>query len=242
MAEENRNAVTAETAAETDKNKTEEKPQAPPPSLAEDFLRLEQINLLRAVILRMQGGRHPSREIEGLLQRRMNFSREELQGPYVVRLICTIMMVFVAATVFWALLWAFSSILQLSYFLRLISTGIATLFAAVAGIAIFHPSSIPDEKALIDAIEARMNELRRELGDNSQQATDQAKTNDKNPVSDRSVDAKNNTTAKASQNVPAKETKTESTDTKTEEKVEQPVTETDIDKQAETTANEDKQS
>lgn len=234
--------MTAETAAETDKNKTEEKPQAPPPSLAEDFLRLEQINLFRAVILRMQGGRHPSREIEGLLQRRMNFSREELQGPYVVRLICTIMMVFVAATVFWALLWAFSSILQLSYFLRLISTGIATLFAAVAGIAIFHPSSIPDEKALIDAIEARMNELRRELGDNSQQATDQAKTNDKNPVSDRSVDAKNNTAAKASQNVPAKETKTESTDTKTEEKVEQPVTETDIDKQAETTANEDKQS
>ena len=229
MAEENRNAVTAETAAETDKNKTEEKPQAPPPSLAEDFLRLEQINLLRAVILRMQGGRHPSREIEGLLQRRMNFSREELQGPYVVRLICTIMMVFVAATVFWAILWAGSSILQLSYFLRLISTGIATLFAAVAGIAIFHPSSIPDEKSLADAIEARMNELRRELSENAGQTAEQATLdNDKS-------------TAKTDQAAPADKTQIEPAEPAAEENIEQPVAETDTGEQAATNEDKDQQ-
>jgi len=182
MAEENKNAVTAETTAETDGNKTEEKPQAPPPSLAEDFLRLEQINLLRAVILRMQGGRHPSREIEGLLQRRMNFSREELQGPYVVRLICTIMMIFIAATVFWGILWAISSILELSYFLRLISTGIATLFAALAGVAIFHPSSIPDEQSMTSAIEKRMDELRQELSEQKQQPDVPAKPEDPEPA------------------------------------------------------------
>jgi len=229
MAEENKNAVKAETAADADKNKSETSPEAPPPSLADDFLKLEQLNLLRAVTIRMQGGRHPSREIEGLLQRRMNFLREELQGPYFVRLICTIMMVFVAATICWGILWALSNILELSYFQRLISTGIATLFAALAGVAIFHPSSIPDEKALADAIEARMNELRKELGQEEQKTSDQAKTTDKNPASDRSTE--NQKTANASQPAPADE-----------EKIEQPVTETSTDKQAETTENEDKQS
>ncbi len=188
MAEENKNTVTAETPADADKNKSETTPEAPSPSLADDFLKLEQLNLLRAVTIRMQGGRHPSREIEGLLQRRMNFSREELQGPYVVRLICTIMMVFIAASLFWGILWTIGSILEMSYFLRLISTGIATLFAAVAGIAIFHPSSIPDEKSLIDAIEARMNELRKELGETGQ-STNAQKTAGKSQTSDQPADA-----------------------------------------------------
>jgi hypothetical protein len=224
MAEENKNAVTAETAAETDDNKTAENQETPPPSLADDFLKLEQLNLMRAVTIRMQGGRHPSREIEGLLQRRMNFSREELQGPYVVRLICTIMMIFLAATICWGILWALSSILELSYFLRLISTGIATLFAALAGVAIFHPSSIPDEKALSDAIEARMNELRKELGEN-----------------DRPVAAKDNSTTKARQPAPADETAANPANTTTEADIESPATETGADEQAPITEDKEQQ-
>jgi len=220
MAEENKNTVTAETAAETDKNKTEAQPEAPPPSLADDFLKLEQLNLIRAVTIRMQGGRHPSREIEGLLQRRMNFPREELQGPYVVRLICTIMMVFVAATICWGILWALSNILELSYFQRLVSTGIATLFAALAGVAIFHPSSIPDEKALADAIEARMNELRKELGENEQPTSDQAKADNESP--DKNADSKTKVTAQPA----APNDKTEA----------------DTDEQTETTENKEQQS
>ncbi|NLF96182.1 MAG: hypothetical protein GX569_05535 [Candidatus Riflebacteria bacterium] len=207
MAEENKNTVTAETAAETDNNKAEKQPEAPPPSLADDFLKLEQLNLIRAVTIRMQGGRHPSREIEGLLQRRMNFPREELQGPYVVRLICTIMMVFVAATICWGILWAFSNILELSYFQRLVSTGIATLFAALAGVAIFHPSSIPDEKTLADAIEARMNELRKELGKNEQPTTNQANTDKESPNN------KENTETQVSEQPVATNDKAAETDT-----------------------------
>jgi hypothetical protein len=170
------------TDAETTKAEEKEKQEAPPPSLADDFLKLEQLNLLRTVTIRMQGGRHPSREIEGLLQRRMNFSSEELQGPYVTRLICTIMMIFVAATIVWGILWAVSNIFELSYFLRLISTGIATLIAALAGVAIFHPSSIPDEKALSEAIETRMNELRKELGENEQKPAVPEKPEDTKPA------------------------------------------------------------
>ena len=134
------------------------------PTLAEDYLRLEQINLLRAVIVRMQGGRHPDKAIEALLQRRLNFSREEFQGPYAIRLVCSLMMVFVVSTLAWAIVWAVGSAMNLSYFLRLVSTGLATLFAAMTGVAIFHSSSIPEEKSLIEAIEVRLGELRKELG------------------------------------------------------------------------------
>lgn len=185
MAEENKNAINSKTAATPEKVETEEKEsvKAPPPTLADDFLKLEQLNLLRTVVIRMQGGRHPSREIENLLQRRMNFSRDDLQGPYVVRLICTIMFIFFAATFFWAILWAIGNAFALSYFTRLISTGIATLFAAAAGVAIFHPSSLPDEKAIADAIEARMNELRKELEENNKEA-DQSEEDDTDKESD----------------------------------------------------------
>ncbi|MBU1105948.1 MAG: hypothetical protein KKB51_04695 [Candidatus Riflebacteria bacterium] len=164
--EANKTAVPDKTVAET------AKPADVPvqePSLAEDYLRLEQINLLRSVVVRMQGGQHPDKSIEALLRRRLNFSSDEFQGPYAIRLVCTLMMIFVVSALVWAIFWAIGSAMDLSYFLRLISTGFATLFAAMAGVALFHPSSIPEEKKLIEAIEARMVELRKELGKDEKQ-------------------------------------------------------------------------
>ena len=116
------------------------------PALADDVAKLEQIDRLRAVVVRMQGGRHPNREIDALLQRRLNIPHEEFQGPYVTRLISTLMMVFVASTVMWAILWAIGSAMELGSFVKIVSTGMMTLFAAIAGVAMFHPASVPDEK------------------------------------------------------------------------------------------------
>lgn len=133
-------------------------------NLAEDILKLEKLNLLHAVSLRMQGGRHPKSEIESLLKRRMDFSNEEaIQGPYLVRLICTLMFIFVCSSLFWGILWLIASALELNYFVRLLSTGISTLVAAMAGVAIFHPSSSPDEKKLKEAINRRLEDLRDQL-------------------------------------------------------------------------------
>lgn len=131
-------------------------------SLEDDLAQLDKLNLLRAVMLRLQGGRHPNAEIDALLQRRLNFKTEDFQGPYVVRLICTVMMIFLICIIFWGMIWLFSTALNLNYFIRLMSTGIATLMAAAAGIAIFHPASIPDEKQVKEAINKRLAELKNE--------------------------------------------------------------------------------
>lgn len=165
MAEEIKTETTPATGnASADKAATPVTETIAMPTLSDDVAKLEQIDRLRAVLVRMQGGRHPNREIDALLQRRLNIPREDFQGPYVTRLISTLMMVFVASTVMWAILWAIGSAMELDYFVKLVSTGMMTLFAAIAGVAVFHPASVPDEKRLIAAIEEHMNELRMELG------------------------------------------------------------------------------
>ncbi|PKL42600.1 MAG: hypothetical protein CVV41_13710 [Candidatus Riflebacteria bacterium HGW-Riflebacteria-1] len=163
MAEENKTEIPTATET-TDKAATPVAETIAIPTLAEDVAKLEQIDRLRAVVLRMQGGRHPNREIEDLLQRRLNLPLEEFQGPYVTRLVVTLMMVFIASTAIWAILWAIGNAMELNFVLNMVSTGMATLVAAIAGVAVFHPASVPDEKKLIAAIEAHMNELRMELG------------------------------------------------------------------------------
>ncbi len=131
--------------------------------LADDILQLEKLNLMRAVMLRLQGGRHPNAEVDALLKRRMNLQVESFQGPYAVRLICTLLMIFVLATVLWVVLWLFATSLELNYFVSLLSTGFATLIAAMAGVAVFHPSSVPDEKLVRAEINQRLEDLRGEL-------------------------------------------------------------------------------
>lgn len=165
MAEEIKTETTPATgSASADKTATPVAETIVIPTLADDVAKLEQIDRLRAVVVRMQGGRHPNREIDALLQRRLNIPHEKFQGPYVTRLVSTLMMVFVASTVMWAILWAIGSAMELDYFVKLVSTGMMTLFAAIAGVAMFHPASVPDEKKLIATIEEQMNELRMELG------------------------------------------------------------------------------
>ena len=180
MAEKIKTEAPTATVDETEVKSSEQVVKIIEPSLADDILKLEQLNLLRSVTLRMQGGRHPDSEIEALLQRRLNIPRESFQGPYAIRLVCTLMMIFVVTVIFWGVLWAFASMLNLSYFLRLISTGIATLFAGATGVAVFFPSSIPEEKALINAIEEQMNELRSELGKKQPETDEKPPQNDKN--------------------------------------------------------------
>lgn len=152
------------------------------PTLAEDLADLEKLNLMRALMLQLQGGKHPYASTDALLRRRMNFDPAEFQGPYIVRLICTIMMVFVCCSILWFMLWLMASALNLTYFVRLLSTGLATLIAAMAGVAIFHPSSVPDEKKLKEAMEKRLHQLRSELENESIQRENAAtKSNSEAP-------------------------------------------------------------
>jgi low affinity Fe/Cu permease len=130
------------------------------PSLGEDLAMLDQINVLKAVLIRMKGGRHPSPQIDALLKRRLDFSGESFQGPYIVRLASTLMMIFVLSVILWAILWVLASGFQMSDFLRVLSVSMATMIAAIFGIAVFHPSSLPDENQLKKAIDQRLKEMK----------------------------------------------------------------------------------
>jgi hypothetical protein len=147
---------------------TSEPPRGPEkPDLDTDLQQLESMNLRQAIIVKMKGGRHPDSKTDELLARHFNFSSDDFQGPYVVRLICTILMIFAVCAILWGVLWLLASGFGLTYFTRLISTGMATLLAAVGGIAIFHPSSIPDENVINHVIEKKLTELRRQVSSQS---------------------------------------------------------------------------
>jgi hypothetical protein len=176
--------------SETSDGQTEDEPaesedsvisEPPEPDIEGDLAELEKINLLKAIMIKMKGGRHPSAQIDKLLSRHMNFSSEDFQGPYLIRLICTIMMIFAFSTLIWIVLWIMTAGFELTYFQRLLSTGIATLTAAVAGIAIFHPSYLPDEKLLKQAIEQKLKELHKQIGKDISQTL---KENEKTEISD----------------------------------------------------------
>lgn len=148
----------AETAKKADENATPD--SAPPISLADDLAQLEKLNLMRAVMLRLQGGRHPNAQVDALLKRRFDFKTEDFQGPYAIRLICTLMMIFLICMILWGIVWLVSTAMELNSFIQMMSMAMATLMAAGAGVAIFHPASVPDEKLLKEAIAHRMAELK----------------------------------------------------------------------------------
>ena len=158
----NNEPTTEEKKSENEANTPETKP-APTPTLAEDYEQLKKLHLLKDIMIRQKAGRHPSTEIDALLKRRMNFKNEDFQGPYVVRLISTLLMIFVFAAIFWSVLWILASGFNLTYFIRLLSTGMATLVAAIAGIAVFFPSSLPNEAILKKAIDLKMKEIGNEV-------------------------------------------------------------------------------
>ena len=57
------------------------------PTLAEDYEALKNMNLLKNTMIRMQYGRYPNKEIESILQRRMDLDASQYQGPQIVSMI-----------------------------------------------------------------------------------------------------------------------------------------------------------
>lgn len=157
-------AANTETSGDAVAKEAEKKPESEQavasPSAADDLLQLEKLNLMRAVMLRLQGGRHPNAQIDELLRRRLDLRPEDFQGPYAIRLICTLMMIFLICIIMWGLIWLIGTAMEWNYFIRLMSTGLATLLAAGAGVAVFHPASVPDEKQVKETIARRLAELK----------------------------------------------------------------------------------
>ena len=153
-------AIAERAAAGKDAVEKSEPSPLPETTLADDLAQLEKLNLMRAIMLRMQGGRHPNAQVDALLKRRLDFKTEDFQGPYAIRLICTLMMIFLICMIMWGLIWLLATAFELNAFSQLMSIGIATLMAAAAGVAIFHPASLPDEKLVKEVVTRRMAELK----------------------------------------------------------------------------------
>jgi len=134
----------------------------PPPSPKEDLEVLYTLNWYKDLLIMLQRGEHPDPTINALLARRMPIPREEVVGPYVLRLLNTLALVFVACTFTWLLVWSVSSILGLTYFVQAASALFVTLLVAVLCIAVFQPMPSLDEKKIEEAGKQFLEALRQE--------------------------------------------------------------------------------
>jgi len=135
-------------------------PPVPEPSDDDDLLRLETFDWRRAVIIRLQNGRHPDPIIEALIKRRLDFRREDFVGPLPVRVLCTLAFTFLGCAVAWVVSWSVFSLLDLHGQLVELSNLMVTLLAALLGIAVFQPFRIYDEIGLAKKAQEKFEQLR----------------------------------------------------------------------------------
>ncbi|HNW35331.1 MAG TPA: hypothetical protein PKM25_10395, partial [Candidatus Ozemobacteraceae bacterium] len=133
------------------------------PSADDDLLRLEAFDWRRAVILRLQNGRHPDPIIEALIRRRLDVRREDFVGPVFVRVLCTLAFTFLGCTVAWGVSWSVFSMLGLHGLLVELSNLMVTLLAALLGIAVFQPFRIYDEIGAMKKAQEKFDELRQRV-------------------------------------------------------------------------------
>ena len=130
------------------------------PPLQEDYDVLLNINLLKAVLIKFQRDVHPNKEINSVLERRIQLNRSEFEGPFAIRIISSLLMIFCSGTVAWIAIWLISSAFGETSFLVELSGAMAVMLAAMFGIAIFQPFHLIDEKALKVALSDELEKLK----------------------------------------------------------------------------------
>lgn len=138
-------------------------PAVPEPTADEDLLRIESFDWRRAVVLRLQNGRHPDPVIEEILKRRIDLDREAFQGPLPVRVLCTLAIVFIVCIVVWVAGWGVFSLLGLDGWVLWFSGLMVTVLAASLGVAAFQPIRIYDEIGAVARGQEKFDELRRQV-------------------------------------------------------------------------------
>ncbi|MBP7634825.1 hypothetical protein KBA41_11710 [Candidatus Ozemobacteraceae bacterium] len=133
------------------------------PAPDQDLLRLESFDWRRAVVLRLQNGRHPDPVIEDILRRRLDLDREEFQGPLPVRVLCTLAFVFIACIIAWIAGWSAFSLLGWDGWVLGFSGLMTTVLAVALGVAAFQPVRIYDEIGAVAKAQQKFDELRRHV-------------------------------------------------------------------------------
>lgn len=157
--EEKENQQEGEAAASEEPVAEPESEPVAEPTLEEDYAALKEMNLLRNVMVRLQYGKYPDARIDGILKRRMELDESKFQGPQIVRIIVSILALFLSCTLFFIFVWLAAKGLGFDNFAKTASVIISLFFFSGFGFVIFNSLSVPDEKKLKKAISERMAEL-----------------------------------------------------------------------------------
>lgn len=159
----NKSAEVKQPENKADAVESKETVQEPEPSLKDDYELLKNMNLLRNIMVRAQYGRFPDKKIDALLKRRMDIDESKFQGPRIVRIIISIIALFLFCTILYLIIFLVSKGLNLPDVATTASLVISLFFFSGLGFVIFNNLSVPDENKLKVLIKERMTELEVEL-------------------------------------------------------------------------------
>jgi len=135
-----------------------------PAASAEDDLRdLEAMNWAGETIRRFRLGSHPDPQVEALLKRRLDLAAESFLGPYPLRLLCTLALVFAGCAISWILLWAVGTAAGWTVLVAELSYAMPFLLVVLFGISLSQPLRLYDETAITKAGEKALDALRAEI-------------------------------------------------------------------------------
>lgn len=150
----------------TEKNSPEEIPDD-----MEDFKKLLDLNLLKEATLKIQLKKHPNKKIDDLLERRLNLKSKDFTGPFAIRVVASILIIFLTSIVIWSGIWVIGIALELNYFYKIMSTIISIILVSAMAITIFQPLPIIDENRLLKHITEEMKKLKSLTKLNEQKTT-----------------------------------------------------------------------
>ncbi len=162
------NLETTDSSTETQKDElenssgenSEKEVVAPTFTVKEDYEQLMSINLYKEVAIKLQFIKHPNPEIDALLERRIDLSSKNLLiNPFGIRVLSSIVIIFLMGILIWSMIWVFGTILGLTVLAKSLSSLLAILVISGMSISIFQPLPVIDEEQLNKHIVREMNRI-----------------------------------------------------------------------------------
>jgi hypothetical protein len=130
-------------------------------SLDDDYDWLLSLNLPKEAAIKLQFGKHPDSAINALLERRIDLNAPKTTiNPFGIRILSSMIVIFLLGILIWAMIWLFGTILGLSTLIKSLSSLLAVLVISGMSISIFQPLPLIDEKEFNNHLINQMNKIR----------------------------------------------------------------------------------
>jgi hypothetical protein len=131
-------------------------------SLEEDYDALLALNLNKEAAIKLQLHKHPDPQIDALLERRIDLKDPKLTlNPFGIRILSSMIIIFLLGILIWAMIWLFGSILGLSTLAKSLSSLLAVIVISGMSISIFQPLPLIDESLFNNHLINEMNKIRK---------------------------------------------------------------------------------